>query len=192
MSEASPWEDPKAFLASFEQVATVCQWPRGEWTARLRPALSRGVEEAFQTLEDRDQEDYGKVKAAILRGEALRTEKQRQHFRQFCCHKVGDPGRLYSQLHQLCLQWLRPERHTKEQIVELLILEQFLASLPSDLQSWIWAGGPETCSQAVALVEDFLRSQQDPKPGRWQKLEDSVSSVTYILKYKYINISRCW
>ncbi|ETE55872.1 Zinc finger protein, partial [Ophiophagus hannah] len=63
--------------------------------------LSRGAEEAFQTLEDRDQEDYGKVKAAILRGEALRMEKQRQHFRQFCCQEVGDPGRLYGQLHQL-------------------------------------------------------------------------------------------
>uniref|UniRef100_A0A8C6XKP7 SCAN box domain-containing protein n=1 Tax=Naja naja TaxID=35670 RepID=A0A8C6XKP7_NAJNA len=144
MSETSPWEDPKAFLASFEQVATACRWPRGEWTARLRPALSGGVEEAFQILEDRDQQDYGKVKAAILRGEALRTEMQRQHFRQFCCQEVGNPGRLYGQLHQLCLQWLRPERRTKEQILELLILEQFLASLPPELRSWIQARRPDT------------------------------------------------
>ncbi|XP_032067531.1 SCAN domain-containing protein 3-like [Thamnophis elegans] len=168
MSEASPWDDPKAFLASFEQVATACRWARGEWAAHLRPALSGGVEEAFRTLEDRDQEDYGKVKAAILRRESLRTEKQRQHFRQFCCQEVGDPRRIHSQLQELCCQWLRPERRTKEQILELLILEQFLASLPPELQSWIRAGGPDTCSQAVALVEDFLMGQPDPKPGRWQ------------------------
>ncbi|XP_070792558.1 zinc finger and SCAN domain-containing protein 21-like [Pituophis catenifer annectens] len=169
MSEASPWEDPTAFLASFEQVATACRWPRKEWTARLWPALSGEVEEACWTLEDRDQEDYGKVKAAILRREALRMEKQRQHFRQFCCQEVGDPRRIHNQLQELCCQWLRPERRTKEQILELLILEQFLASLPSELQSWIRAGGPDTCSQAVALVEDFLMGQQDPKPGRWQR-----------------------
>ncbi|KAM6472190.1 uncharacterized protein PHA67_004167 [Liasis olivaceus] len=169
MLEASPWEDPKAFLASFEQVAQACRWPRGEWAARLLPALSGGVEEAFRTLEARDQEDYGKVKAAILRGEALRTEAQRQHFRQFCCQEVGDPRWIHSQLQELCCQWLRPEKRTKEQILELLILEQFLASLPSDLQSWIRAGGPDTCSQAVALVEDFLRSHRDLKPGRWQR-----------------------
>ncbi|XP_013926647.1 PREDICTED: zinc finger protein with KRAB and SCAN domains 7-like, partial [Thamnophis sirtalis] len=169
MSEASPWDDPKAFLASFEQVATACRWARGEWAAHLRPALSGGVEEAFRTLEDRDQEDYGKVKAAILRRESLRTEKQRQHFRQFCCQEVGDPRRIHSQLQELCCQWLRPERRTKEQILELLILEQFLASLPPELQSWIRAGGPDTCSQAVALVEDFLMGQPDPKPGRWQR-----------------------
>ncbi|XP_070592675.1 uncharacterized protein [Erythrolamprus reginae] len=168
MSEASPWEDPKAFLASFEQVATACWWPKGEWMARLQPALSGGAEEAFRTLDAENQEDYGKVKAAILRREALRTEMLRQHFRQFCCQEVEDPRRLYGQLHRLCLQWLKPERHTKEQILELLILEQFLASLPPELRSWIQARRPETCPQAVALVEDFLRSQEETRSESWQ------------------------
>ncbi|XP_029142382.1 zinc finger protein 25-like [Protobothrops mucrosquamatus] len=168
MSEASSWEDPKAFLASFEQVATACRWPSGEWTARLRPALSGGVEEAFRSLDAKDQGDYGKVKAAILQGEALKMEMQRQHFRQFCCQEVGDPRRLYGQLQQLCLQWLRPERRSKEQILELLILEQFLTSLPPELRSWIQARRPETCPQAVALVEDFLRSQEQTRSGSRQ------------------------
>uniref|UniRef100_A0A8C6XM30 SCAN box domain-containing protein n=1 Tax=Naja naja TaxID=35670 RepID=A0A8C6XM30_NAJNA len=127
MSEASPWEDPKAFLASFEQVATACQWPRGEWTARLRPALSGGAEEAFQTLEDRDQEDYGRSRPPSCRGSPEDGEAWRQHFRQFCCHEVGDPRSIHSQLQELCRQWLRRES-TKEQILELLILEQFLAN----------------------------------------------------------------
>ncbi|XP_063152246.1 zinc finger protein 397-like isoform X2 [Candoia aspera] len=167
-SEASPWEDTKAFLASFEQVAKACQWPTDQWVAHLLPALSGEAEEAFQSLEARDREDYGKVKAAILRGEALKMEMQRQHFRQFCCLEVGDPRRIHSQLQELCLQWLRPERRTKEQILELLILEQFLASLPLELQSWIRAGGADTCSQAVALVEEFLRSRQDVKSESYE------------------------
>ncbi|XP_062978652.1 zinc finger protein 397-like [Elgaria multicarinata webbii] len=169
MSEMAPWDDTKAFLASFEQVAKAFRWPRGEWAARLLPALSGEVEEAFRSLEARDQEDYGKVKAAILRGEALRMEAQRQHFRQFCCQEVRDPRRIHSQIQELCRQWLKPERHSKEQILELLILEQFLASLPVDLQGWIRAGGPDTCSQAVALVEDFLTSQKEAETGQWQQ-----------------------
>uniref|UniRef100_A0A8C5S5A6 Uncharacterized protein n=1 Tax=Laticauda laticaudata TaxID=8630 RepID=A0A8C5S5A6_LATLA len=167
-SEASPWEDTKTFLASFEQVAQACQWPSEQWVAHLLPALSGEAEEAFQSLEARDREDYGKVKATILRREALKMERQRQHFRQFYCQEVGDPRRIHSQLQELCLQWLRPERRTKEQILELLILEQFLASLPSDLQSWIRAGGADTCSQAVALVEEFLRSQQEVKSESYE------------------------
>ncbi|XP_034963317.1 zinc finger protein 566 isoform X2 [Zootoca vivipara] len=161
--ESAPWEDAKAFLVSFEQVAKACRWPRGEWAARLLPALSGEADEAFRSLEARDREDYGKVKAAILRGAALRTEAERQHFRHFCCQQVEDPRRIHLQLQDLCHQWLKPERRSKEQILELLVLEQFLASLPPSLQSWIRAGGPESCSQAVALAEEFLvASQQGP------------------------------
>ncbi|XP_042306644.1 zinc finger and SCAN domain-containing protein 30-like [Sceloporus undulatus] len=168
MSEAVPWEDTKAFLASFEQVAKACRWPREEWVARLLPALSGEAEQAFQNLEASDREDYGKVKAAILRQDALRMELQRQHFRQFCCPEVEDPRRIHSQVQELCHRWLKPERRSKEQILEVLILEQFLASLPPDLQNWIRAGGPDTCSQAVALVEDFMMSQREDEMGKWQ------------------------
>ncbi|XP_060547180.1 zinc finger protein 331-like [Pantherophis guttatus] len=163
MSDASPWEDPKVFLTSFEQVAQACRWPREEWVACLLPALSREAKEAFQKLEIGERDNYGKVKAAILKGEAMKTEARRQRFRQFCCQEVEDPRMVYKQIQELCHQWLKPERRTKEQILELLILEQFLASLPPKLQSWVQPKRPESCSQAVALVEDFLQSQQGTK-----------------------------
>ncbi|XP_039174928.1 zinc finger protein with KRAB and SCAN domains 7-like [Crotalus tigris] len=159
----SPWEDPKAFLASFEQVATACRWPREEWMVHLLPALCGEAEEAFRSLDTLHQGDYENVTAAILKGEAVKTEAQRQRFRQFCCQEVEDPRRVYGHLRELCHQWLKPERHTKEEILELLILEQFLASLPPKLQSWVQPRRPDTCSQAVALVEDFLQSQQRTK-----------------------------
>ncbi|XP_039174926.1 zinc finger protein 286A-like isoform X3 [Crotalus tigris] len=169
-SEASPWEDPKVFLASFEQVAHACRWPRGEWVAHLLPALCGEAKEAFQKLEIRERDNYEKVKDAILKGEAVKTEAQRQRFRQFCCQEVGDPQIVYKQIKELCHQWLKPERHTKEQVLELLILEQFLASLPPELRSWIQPRRPDTCSQAVALVEDFLRSQQGTRSEARQAL----------------------
>ncbi|KAH0630557.1 hypothetical protein JD844_013731 [Phrynosoma platyrhinos] len=169
LSETTPWDDTKAFLASFEQVAEACRWPQGEWVIRLLPALSGEAEQAFQNMASTDQEDYGKVKAAILRADALRMEMRRQHFRQFCCQEVEDPRRIHCQLQELCHRWLKPEKRSKEQILELLILEQFLASLPPDLQSWIRAAGPDTCSQAVALVEDFLMTQQGAESAKWQK-----------------------
>nr|XP_060616151.1 zinc finger protein 397-like isoform X2 [Anolis sagrei ordinatus] len=168
-TEEMPWDEAKAFLASFEQVAKACRWPKEEWVARLLPALSGEAEQAFQSLEAGDREDYGKVKVAILRAETLRAELQRQHFRQFCCQEVEDPRRVYSQVQELCSRWLKPERRSKEQILELLVLEQFLASLPQDLQGWVRSAGPETCSQAVALAEDFLlKRQQEADSAKWQ------------------------
>ncbi|CAI5764898.1 zinc finger protein 24-like isoform X1 [Podarcis lilfordi] len=64
--EPTPWGDTKAFLASFEQVAAACRWPREEWMARLLPALRGEAELAFGLLEDRDREDYGKVAFEVV------------------------------------------------------------------------------------------------------------------------------
>ncbi|KAH0630607.1 hypothetical protein JD844_013828 [Phrynosoma platyrhinos] len=108
-----------------------------------------------------DRGDYGKVKAAILRGDALRRERQRQHFRRFCYREAEGPRGAYNQLQKLCQGWLKAERHTKEQVLELLILEQFLAILPPEVQSWVRQYGPETCSEAVGLAEDFLLRQRE-------------------------------
>ncbi|XP_062978755.1 zinc finger protein 24-like [Elgaria multicarinata webbii] len=171
LEEPTPWDNAKAFLASFEQVAEACRWPKEEWAARLLPALRGETEWAFRGLETGDREDYGKVKAAILRGDALNREKQRQHFRRFCYQEAEGPRGVYSHLQELCSQWLKVERHTKEQILETLILEQFLTILPQEMQSWVRGTGPETCSQAVALAEEFLQEQQQADEKRKQQLQ---------------------
>ncbi|XP_061476344.1 zinc finger protein 397-like isoform X2 [Rhineura floridana] len=172
--EPMPWDDTKAFLASFEQVAEACRWPKEEWVARLLPALSGQAKWAFSSLEARDKEDYGKVKAAILRKDAISREKQRQHFRRFCYQEADGPRGAYSRLQELCHRWLKVERHSKEQILELLILEQFLTILPSEIQSWVGECGPDSCSQAVALAEDFLRRQQETE--RWGQQKELLPS----------------
>ncbi|KAM3845070.1 uncharacterized protein M6D78_002914 [Vipera latastei] len=169
--DPSLWDDAKGFLASFEQVAKACRWPKYEWVARLLPSLSGQAEWAFSGLEAREQGDYGKVKAAILRGSALSREKQRQHFRRFCYQEAEGPRQVCRQLQELCRQWLKVEKHSKEQILEWLILEQFLSILPGEIQSWVRTRGPDSCSQAVALAEDFLQRQQEME--KWER-EDAM------------------
>ncbi|XP_048345002.1 zinc finger protein 397-like isoform X2 [Sphaerodactylus townsendi] len=160
----SHWEDAKAFLASFEQVAEACRWPQEEWVTRLLPALSGEAEWAFNSLAVTEREDYGKVKLAILRRDTLSQEKQRQQFRNFCYQEAEGPRGAYSRLQEMCRGWLRVENHNKEQILELLILEQLLNVLPPQIQSPVRESGPESCSQAVALAEEFLLRQEKQVP----------------------------
>uniref|UniRef100_A0A8D0E3W2 Uncharacterized protein n=1 Tax=Salvator merianae TaxID=96440 RepID=A0A8D0E3W2_SALMN len=105
-----------------------------------------------------------KVKEEFPEEEGASLELQRRLFRQFGFQEAEGPREVCNHLWDLCNLWLRPETHTKEQILELVVLEQFLSVLPADIQSWVRDVEPQNCSQAVALAEDFLlRSQEDER-----------------------------
>ncbi|XP_004441803.1 PREDICTED: SCAN domain-containing protein 3 [Ceratotherium simum simum] len=90
-------------------------------------------------------------------------ELSRRRFRQFCYQETPGPREALSQLRELCSQWLSPEIHTKEQILELLVLEQFLTILPEELQAWVREHNPESGEEVVTVLEDLERELDEPR-----------------------------
>ncbi|XP_063088902.1 zinc finger protein 496 isoform X2 [Cavia porcellus] len=106
-------------------------------------------------------------------GEPPSPESSRRLFRRFRYQEAAGPREALRRLWDLCRGWLRLERHTKEQILELLVLEQFLAILPREVQAWVRAQEPENGEQAVAAVEALER--EPGRPWQWRKhCEDPV------------------
>eukprot|EP00069_Balaena_mysticetus_P006784 bmy_18767T0 len=89
-------------------------------------------------------------------------ETSHLHFRQLRYHETSGPREALSRLRELCRRWLRPEARTKAQILELLVLEQFLSILPGEIRTWVQIHRPGSGEEAVALVEELQKDLDGP------------------------------
>ncbi|XP_019351865.2 zinc finger protein 383 isoform X1 [Alligator mississippiensis] len=113
-----------------------------------------------------------------LDNELPTPETWRRRFRGFHYQAAAGPREVCSRLRELCRGWLEPQRLSKEQMLELVVLEQFLAVLPREMQSWAWGRDVETCAEAVALAEGFQLEQAEDKEIQVTvrvKVEDAAS-----------------
>ncbi|XP_055985122.1 zinc finger protein 445 [Sorex fumeus] len=148
--------------------------PPGRWHA-VRPAQAQALRERgrLQPVKKEDDDDgFASVQAA--RPQTLNRPGQelfRQLFRQLRYHESSGPVETLSRLRELCRWWLRPDVLSKAQILELLVLEQFLSILPGELRTWVQLHHPESGEEAVALLEELQRDLdgtllRDPAPAQ--------------------------
>ncbi|XP_061476007.1 zinc finger protein 436-like isoform X2 [Rhineura floridana] len=153
--------DPQADLAPLEGELDGRLQPGRDQAAQVLPGPDRESHQPARSILATDKADFGEVKEEIPDEAATTPEVERLCFRQFRYQEAEGPREVWEMLWKLCHRWLKPERHTKEQILELVILEQFLAILPQEMQGRVGEGRPETCFQAVGLAEDFLERQEE-------------------------------
>ena len=83
-----------------------------------------------------DARDYEQVKETILLRYYINTETYRQRFRT--TRKQGDWSYrdLIVRLQDLSRKWTK-DKISAEEIVDLMVTEQFLTTLPLELQVWV-------------------------------------------------------
>ncbi|XP_058026229.1 zinc finger and SCAN domain-containing protein 30-like isoform X1 [Ahaetulla prasina] len=103
------------------------------------------------------------------------SEAERWRFRSCRSLEAEGPRALCSRLHGLCRGWLRPERRSKAEMLDLVVLEQLLALLPPELSGWLRECGAESCAQAVALAEGYLLGPAlAPEAGKGRQLQEPL------------------
>ncbi len=99
---------------------------------------------------------YDDLKRAILQRVGRSPEQHRQRFRSL---ELGENGRPFVMAHQLrdaCRRWLLAGEGGVEQIIDRVVLEQFIARLPTKTAQWVQCHRPASLDLAIQLAEDQM------------------------------------
>ncbi len=156
VQKMGPQDDPEAFLDLFEKTAAACGWPQTDWPVRLIPLLTGEAQLAAQQLPVQNLLVYDDLKRAILQRVGRSPEQHRQRFRSL---ELGENGRPFVMAHQLrdaCRRWLLAGEGGVDQIIDRVVLEQFIARLPTKTAQWVQCHRPASLDLAIQLAEDQM------------------------------------
>ncbi len=119
-------DDIEHFLTTFEKLAEVYQWPRGDWAIRLMPLLTGKARSAFVAMNPSQTQDYDQLKQAILKKYEISTETYRLRFCSLNTPVNESPQELYTCLKDLFCKWVQFNKSSKDNIMEAIVLEQYL------------------------------------------------------------------
>ncbi|KAK7882011.1 hypothetical protein WMY93_028185 [Mugilogobius chulae] len=153
-------EDIENYLLRFERIAKTWAWPENEWACRLVPLLSGKALEAYSAMDEERAHSYVHLKEALLAKFDISPETYRRQFRSTAVPPGENYAETYHRLKGLYRRWIRPEEHTKEEIGEAIILEQFLRILPGEICTWVKEHEPTEGLAAAKLAQQYLNARK--------------------------------
>ncbi|XP_061765827.1 zinc finger protein 397-like [Nerophis ophidion] len=157
MAEA---EDPQTFLDVFEATATSCKWPEDEWGIILLPLLAGEAHRAALSLPAAARLQFSNQRRACLDRVGRNPEDHRRRFRALRLGLKDRPFILAQQLRDAATRWLQPGEPDRR-MFELILLEQFIDSIPARTAAWVRYHRPRDLEAAVTLAEDHLAVQRE-------------------------------
>lgn len=153
-------DDIEHYLLTFERLAEVYQWPKEDWAIHLIPLLTGKARAAFVAMDPSHTQDYDVVKTAILKKYEINAETYRLRFRNLNTPVDESPQELYIRLKDLFCKWVHYSSSNKEDIMEALVLEQFLRVLYPDVRTWVKERDPTTAAEAARLAEAYITARK--------------------------------
>lgn len=118
--------------------------------------------EAYAGMDEEQAESYGAIKAAVRTKYNVSVETYRQRFRSIIVPAGETVCESYNRLKGLYKRWMRPDICTKDQVGEVIILEQYLRVLQPDVRTWVKEHNPQTGEKAADLAERYMAAHRGP------------------------------
>ncbi|XP_044837565.1 E3 ubiquitin-protein ligase ZFP91-like isoform X2 [Mauremys mutica] len=149
-----------ADTAGLEQVVPSRDWPHGDEV----PSFPREAPETCGSMRTGPTRGRAEGKAAV--SEQASEEAHRLQFRSGAAQPGEAPREMLARLSRAARLWLRPGERTKEQIVDVIVREQFLGALRADVRAWVTAREPRSSEEAAALAEACLGQGESTQPAQ--------------------------
>ena len=125
------------------------------WSFQLAPYLTGKAQQAYAALPPDEAKTYSTVKEAILRRYDIHEETYRQRFRKLRPKGGESPQELITRLKDLATRWAR-ESKSRDELLDLIVREQFLAILPEDARVAVIERQPKDCEEAGRVASNFF------------------------------------
>lgn len=152
-------DDIEHFLTTFERLAEVYKWPKEDWAIHLVPLLTGKARSAFVAMSPAYTSDYEKVKD-ILKKYEVNAETYRLRFRTLNTPADKSPMELCVCLKDLFSKWVKFNESTKRDLMETMVLEQYLRVLYPEVRTWVKERDPVTAEEAAKLVEAYVAAHK--------------------------------
>ncbi|XP_074928073.1 uncharacterized protein LOC116819424 isoform X4 [Chelonoidis abingdonii] len=160
MAQTPPWSREGVNTAGLEQAVPSRDLPHGDEV----PSFPREASETCDSVGTRHTRDRAEGRAAI--SEQASEEAHRLQFRSDAAQPGEAPREMLARLSWAARHWLRPGERTKEQIVDVVVREQFLGALRADVRAWVTARKPRSSEEAAALAEACLGQGESTQPAQ--------------------------
>ena len=153
-------DDIVSYLTMFERIMVAFEVKRERWAYKLASKLCGKAQKAYAALSPAEAGDYDQLKRAILRRYDITDESYRQRFRSGRRGKEESNHELVARLNDLAGKWLK-EKRSREQVIDQIILEQFLKTLPEDIRVFVRERSPGSSEEAAKLADDYLQARKE-------------------------------
>ncbi|KAM4637041.1 LOW QUALITY PROTEIN: uncharacterized protein O3C94_018089 [Discoglossus pictus] len=177
-------KDIDGYLHDFERLCQLHESNAADQVPLLVGKLAGRATEAYRTMPDEDSRDYQKVKQAILDRYAITPEAYRQRFRERRKTEKDTHMEWAHRLTRAGKGWVQAAQATTvEDMLQLLLLEQFFQGLTPDLQNWLRDRKPRILIDAARWADEY----QDARRAQRAQARSILGAANYQTPPRYNN-----
>lgn len=175
------------YLSRFERYATAQCWPRASWATNLSALLTGKALDTYSRLSDTEALDYDTLKGALLKRYDITSEEYRKKLRSARPDSGETASQFIYRMRVYLKKWLALAgyQETLENLIELVIIEQFYDSCLKEMAVFIRERKPKSLDELSEVADRFIEARSgwrlpnvvSHRPSRIDKYDNPRSDL---------------